>query len=430
ALHSQILIALWNGLPPAQPAGTAQIVSFKRQGIPVAGSRTVKLLDPAESGPVYHVVTPRLSNHETRGEPFSMQRLYHDRLTPTEGQALYSKIYGEINRFNADVLVHMPGLVKELQTNKGYVLSDADLALLPPGIADTLQYYGIADTLAMHYQTLRRRMLTSMFVLALLGVFAFNLYSNMSITMALIAYPVLMGLAGTLYMVARCGHYQDRHLEYRALAEALRVLIFWRILGVTNGVTDYYLERQRTELEWIRNAIRSVSMYAEGLPPRLPDERQRDMSLVRDRWILDQRKYYQKSTDRRKATSRKLGRWAFIIYSIGMAVAMGLVILDRLVPEMDFWAHQSLVIMVGFAPVLVAVLDSYVDKMAIAEEARQFVQAYSRFQQAAARINESIAAGDVEDARSVALELGQEALREHGAWVMLHRERPLTPSRF
>jgi hypothetical protein len=33
--------------------------------------------------------------------------------------------------------------------------------------------------------------------------------------------------------------------------------------------------------------------------------------------------------------------------------------------------------------------------------------------------------GNVERARSLAVELGKEALAEHGDWLMLHRERPI-----
>jgi len=38
--------------------------------------------------------------------------------------------------------------------------------------------------------------------------------------------------------------------------EGLRVQLFWNLAGLSDEVADHYLRQQRTELEWIRNAIR------------------------------------------------------------------------------------------------------------------------------------------------------------------------------
>src|SRR5262245_5061167 len=61
AQHANVLIALWDGGGGAMaPGGTAEVVAFKRRGIPldIAGSARASL-DASEIGPVIHVVTPR-----------------------------------------------------------------------------------------------------------------------------------------------------------------------------------------------------------------------------------------------------------------------------------------------------------------------------------------------------------------------------------
>ena len=61
-LHCHALIALWDGEESDTPAGTAQMVQFKRTGRPPeAYPWTQPLLHWADSGPVYVVHTPRAS---------------------------------------------------------------------------------------------------------------------------------------------------------------------------------------------------------------------------------------------------------------------------------------------------------------------------------------------------------------------------------
>ena len=51
--------------------------------------------------------------------------------------------------------------------------------------------------------------------------------------------------------------YQNKHQDYRALAEALRIQFFWQVADLPDAVVDHYLRKQRGALEWIRSALRS-----------------------------------------------------------------------------------------------------------------------------------------------------------------------------
>ena len=42
-----------------------------------------------------------------------------------------------------------------------------------------------------------------------------------------------------------------------ALAEGLRIQIFWRLAGISDAAADHYLRKQRSELDWIRRAMRA-----------------------------------------------------------------------------------------------------------------------------------------------------------------------------
>src|SRR5215475_9720147 len=84
AQHANVLIALWDGDEgPVGPGGTAEVVAFKRRGIPldIAGSARASL-DASEIGPVIHVVTPRgrhaSAAHEVSVRPWGRAVYRHD----------------------------------------------------------------------------------------------------------------------------------------------------------------------------------------------------------------------------------------------------------------------------------------------------------------------------------------------------------------
>src|SRR3954468_7793725 len=62
AQHCNVLLALWDGDEgTVSPGGTAEVVVFKRDGIPLEVSGSVRAsLDASEVGPVIHLVTPRV----------------------------------------------------------------------------------------------------------------------------------------------------------------------------------------------------------------------------------------------------------------------------------------------------------------------------------------------------------------------------------
>jgi len=114
ARHSQILIALWDGVESEKLGGTAQIVAFKRTGrlelspalsaclqdVPEPHQWQHSPLDPFETGPIYHIHTPRRSTPDPT-ELQGCKRLAPDDYKGPEKQAAYfariAEIYGHIS---------------------------------------------------------------------------------------------------------------------------------------------------------------------------------------------------------------------------------------------------------------------------------------------------------------------------------------------
>ena len=99
-------------------------------------------------------------------------------------------------------------------------------------------------------------------------------------------------LGTALCAIATAAHRQDWHrkyIDYRALAEGLRVQTFWRRAGLTitgdpEFAHDNFMQKQDVELGWIRNVMRQVGL-ARTAPPQDPDEAARAVDQVVDAWV-------------------------------------------------------------------------------------------------------------------------------------------------
>ncbi|MDX6613912.1 MAG: hypothetical protein QOD75_3098 [Blastocatellia bacterium] len=74
--HSHLLLALWDGKYRELVGGTSRVVRFQLEGIPEPYATRSSPIDPPDSGPVYHIVTPRSSEPETIGEAFTLHKLF------------------------------------------------------------------------------------------------------------------------------------------------------------------------------------------------------------------------------------------------------------------------------------------------------------------------------------------------------------------
>lgn len=89
--------------------------------------------------------------------------------------------------------------------------------------------------------------------------------------------------------------------------------------------------------------------------------------------------------------------------------------------EANGWVLASL----GLITVIGALLHSYTEKRAFGQHTRQYARMAESFTRAAERMAALLHDGQFRRARALAVELGKEALAEHGDWVILHRERPI-----
>lgn len=448
--HCQILIALWNGVHLKEGGGTGEIVTFQREGIPeryrAALSRDDAsprgFLDPPESGPAYHIVTPRREHAELVGEPLTLQKYFpgddpddlEDAELP-ESAETFDRIYANINAFNQNsLLVATTPLLNHLkEKNAGYLLNDTLAEGLPRSLQELREHYAVSDTLAQHFQSKTLQTLKILSVIVFFSVFTFELTAKLAPDNGWLAllFPLFLGIAwGLWYVTVNREKWQDRHQDYRALAEGLRVEFFWRLGGVGTSVSDNYLRKQRGELDWIRIAIRNMSENC-AVASNVPVVPATQLGLVLEHWVQNQSRYFSRAAHRddHELECYEKAIKGLIVSSPVIALATALV---AVIPSpLGAWMHHQpvvhklLIIAVFVLAGVAGVLHAYVDKRALSQHSKQYERMATLFTLADQRMSKRLANNQLEEARLLLLELGKESLAENGDWVMTHRERPV-----
>lgn len=435
ARHSQILIALWDGVETGLVGGTAQIVKFQLEGIPEPYAPSHNPLDIVDNGPVYHIVTPRVKNSPPAGEPFSLHIKFPTGWETADPLDSYTRILDRMNTFNRDVKRLSPKLEESIKKNKERVIPEAKTPSLSETARAILDQYAVADTLAIYFQGWRRRTLVTLFTIAVLAVLSFEVYAHLlGKPWVLAIYPTSLGLAFLLYFLAQRQDFQNKHLDYRVLAEGLRVQLFWNLAGLPDEVAEHYLRQHRTELEWIRNAIRAWNVSAvqtgvvanpAGATMAVQGSAKSLKELVLEHWVKDQRKFFNNATDRDRRKLERHTQLAERLFVFGLALAIVVIMLHSKFHESSVYSHwhHLLIVIMGIAPAIAAAVGGYAEKMAFSAQAKRYEWMSALFTRAHKQLKALLNQNKLSEAKQLIRELGKEALEENGDWVIVHRER-------
>ena len=158
------------------------------------------------------------------------------------------------------------------------------------GSRDINQVFCAADWLAIHYQKRVFWTLKIGHACALLTGVGYLIYTDVWTTPLVVGLIIAVMLASVgINALAVRSSWHRKYLDYRTLAEGLRVQFYWAAAGVTSGnVTkfahDNFLQMQDTELGWIRNVMRVAGMECDVAPvPRPAGTRVRHRRVDRRR---------------------------------------------------------------------------------------------------------------------------------------------------
>lgn len=467
ARYCQILIAFWDGTDNGKTGGTAQVVRFKMRDITEPYAQTLAMmagvkrshLDTIETGPVYQIVTPRASQNSARQQVSLIKHFRHENVESAE--LAFNSICRNVDNFNADTLniYRHTHLQTHVSVNASYLIAPETLAILPLDAQYLCHDFAIADTLAQIYQKHVLKMLHILFAFVFTAAVLLEIYSDilMNLHILLLSYSLLLIIAFAFWFFGlKKSKAQDRYQDYRALAEGLRVAFFWRVARLPISVADHYLRKQKSELDWIRIALRNASSQwrvpaarssatrtivdvnegAGNIPVTLTEEETSlRLEIVAHHWVEDQQKYFAKSAARSEKKSEHFERWVKRLFSLSFVIATLDAILLLTPPVAHFihhfdlehipHLHSLMIVSIVLPAVAGASLHTYSDKLALLQHAKQYKRMENLFTTASERLKEHLRQNAHGQAHDLIRELGMEALAENGDWVMIHRERPV-----
>ncbi len=435
--HCQILLAVWDGKEINELGGTSAVVRFHRTdtmpGFVERPLSSPQLLAGNENDLVYHIASSREQRHGTMVEGLSIgdagyyTAVTYLQLAPHMPEA-YVRIFHQMESFNLDVARHAT------EQGQESLVDESSLPFVDDAAALIDQYFAIANQLATIFQSRVYFSLRTIYTLAVLLGLSFLLYSDFE-NMEYMIWGFLLFFAGgvILFLVARRMEWHRKYLDYRALAEGLRVLFYWRIAGVTDEsgtafIHDNFLQKQDIEVGWIRNVMRVVSVTTR----KYNGERNSGgLNHAIEHWIGQQGpggegqlSYYDATSQARTRVHRLTQALGLACIWIGIAVAVLLALGgDWMTSEMQ----TLLIALMGGFPLIAAVREAYAHKKADKELIKQYRFMHRLFSNARERLDETT---NDDQKRAILKALGEAALDEHAEWILMHRERPLEQTKF
>lgn len=426
AEQSQILVAVWDRRAPRGPGGTANAVKwFERGYVPpqYSGYQDVSPFESPAPG-LSILIAPDSGKILWRSGTAPEKRSILVRKSPIEQILKQTQIY------NRDLLAKTRKMQREdsLLGRK----SQADRSLSEVG-----EVYFRADHLAVKFSTRLKRIDFVFYMLALGAIFAFNSVESKPIaSWAFLGAGSLMGIIW-LYVTAQTLETKER--EYRNLSEAMRILFFWRFVGVKDHLWLSYLPKHVEIVRWIRHAIRAIEFTQDcrlHFPPAYqPPENA--VPLTRRMWLRDQIDYYAGAIQKHSRRYHRLRR----IMRVSLALSIGAALLLASV-TIDYsngwysWREQEL-LSLPFGMLTIGTLIQNLQTLlgftaATAVAARgmllrradvELIQQYSNYLQKAQAAEKLIDGGEWTP-HQVFQQYGVEALHEQAEWMWLRHSRP------
>jgi len=431
--HCHILLALWDGKLSGQLGGTAQVVRFHHHdimpGYTTQSVATQQMLIDDESDLIYHIVCSREGPDGAPAaefEPLECWWFTNDRDAPRRRElpAQHQLIFARSAEFSEDAIDYQDRIPEESYP----LMEEADRQHLPGGLATVNHVFCISDWLAIHYQKLTLRILRVTHILTFMMGFMFILFSDLrSQEIYMIAFLVFFALSAGVHYLAKRKGWHRKYLDYRTLAEGLRVQFYLAAAGITNAneskfTHDNFLQTQDPELGWIRNVMRVAgtrsdadqSVKAEGLEFTIKE------------WVGDdesgQLGYYRRKAAQWIKRNRNTERMSVLSLATSVVVIL-LILFGGSILGGDF--VDPLFVLMGSILLAYGVRQGYAQSTAEKELIKQYEFMLRVFYNAKRRLE---GADDDAERRQILRALGGSCLDEHAEWILMHRDRSIDQS--
>ena len=421
ANHCHVLFALWDGRDESGTGGTAQIVRYYLGG-PVPGARratdNLRQMLAGDDDSLVLYLPVRRANGNGRTPEATGPEWRTSGATRPFAQGIppdYDRIFRRMQAFERD-------------------RRTLDDEALPAASGDPAERtWREADALAVRYQRRTSWAMRAIHFLAVAMGISFLLYSDLGapdqmLWMFLLLFAIGLGIAAA----ARRYDWHRKYIDYRALAEGLRVQTFWRRAGLTitgdaEFAHDNFMQKQDVELGWIRNVMREVGL-APTPTPRSADDAAGAVAEVIDAWVgrpgqSGQLAYYERKSVLRARHHVRTQRLGAACLWAGIGISVVLALFHR---GFNDTTQNVLVTTMGALSLIAAVREAYAYRKADKELVKQYRFMHRIYRNARLALD---AASSTQERREILRALGEAALAEHAEWALMHRDRPIEHGR-
>ena len=444
ASHSDILIAVWDGLDPLRKGGTCETVRMRLQGHNVTSRLHYSPLSRSESRLVHHIRASRVQDTGQHLETADLVGHDHYSASIEKTMALSSDLK-EIDDYNAAVnrLVNDIMFTKSLNYSLGDAVRDRFLASEIGYSAQTcLETFATADALAIYYEYRWRLTTKIIYGLGLGTAMLLPLaIEGMFMPWAMMGYFGLLGIAFGILLFMHRGRLENRHIESRALAELLRVQFAWIFSGIEDhsspanrhsasefmipmAVTQILLGQQQVDLGWINPVMSHLVLVKQRENGLLSGTTFDGLAIVRD-WIHGQSRYFSKKAAQAEELAERFRRISVCFVIGGLSSALGAILLSFVGHELE-WLRHILVVLSAALPVGGFVLENASERFGIEAQARIRERLHEVYEKSAELLERPNLDPMTRD--RLIIETGREAVAEAIMWLFLRRIKPVKVS--
>lgn len=439
--HSQLMMLCWDGndnMHPS-PGGTLEVKKLCEAGVSYV-SKGCSILQPQKRVEKVYIYTPRAGASKHK-----IQIHTHKKYLP--------KTLKLINRFNKSTA----NLKEQTKQSKLRLLDNYTTDLnIQKQLSPLLEVYAAADSTSITQHRTRNKAAFSVISVLFLALLFHSIYGGLR--MSLLNLTLYISLISTGWIIYhwffKFKHMDMHYLDYRSLAEGLRVQIFWNLYGLDESVSDHYLYSCSRETHWISESIRNLQLlnkqhltannFKKNPKPIFEDNNSDSLrKLVRRKWIEDQRNYFIGSSEditgkagEHKAKARKAQYQvkAFLILgTILTLLILGIHILD--ITEYSLYSLVNpasealndkinyLLFGVVFCFGIAAATALYAEIQGHSERAESYFLAGKFYSSALQKYDQCEGDQNMNNIKNkIIFELGKEALAENANWLINHRK--------
>lgn len=256
--------------------------------------------------------------------------------------------------------------------------------------------------------------MTAVLGLAALGLLFYSMYSDLfPIDFFIYVFILLFSGSYLVHLAAvRLNGNQNCYLEFRAIAECMRVQGYWYAAGINESTGDYYRVKFSKDVSWAKYALNRWH-EADTSGDRF-DGGERDDLMLRKEWIDGQYRFFRQKKGEFGKRAGMLGAVGRISKAVWLLTAIALaVFLWNGLPGEGY-----LIFAIGALNVVTLVVSYLSEKLLYSEMVARYAYCALLAEAAVDDFNSRVA-----DSAEIFKQYGIEALDENAEWLMIENNR-------